>query len=51
MAKIYFAIFAAVLVGSGLLFYALNGLFKPIGKAVKNEAERLINEANEGDGK
>jgi hypothetical protein len=45
--KIIVAIGFIILVAVVLLFYALNGLFKPIGKAIKHEANRLKNEANE----
>jgi hypothetical protein len=45
--KIIVAIGFIIFIAGMLLFYALNGLFKPIGKAIEHETNRLKNEANE----
>lgn len=50
MIRVYLAVAFMVIVGAVLLFYALNGLFNPVGKVVKREAERIAKEANKGDG-
>jgi hypothetical protein len=47
--KIIVVIGFVIFLACVLLFYALNGLFKPIGKAIKHEANRLKDEANEED--